>query len=92
MKEDEEGRRRERGRGCVFFFLNDTATTEIYTLYLHDALPISVYLSVNINRHISGFKLATSMHVQSILDTVKPRLFGPRLSGLFSLIPFLHEY
>src|SRR3712207_7687473 len=28
----------ERG---TFFFFNDTATTEIYTLSLHDALPIS---------------------------------------------------
>src|SRR5256885_17021611 len=27
---------------CFFFFFNDTATTEIYTLSLHDALPISV--------------------------------------------------
>src|SRR2546430_6991803 len=26
---------------CPFFFFNDTATTEIYTLSLHDALPIS---------------------------------------------------
>src|SRR3712207_7288278 len=26
---------------CRFFFFNDTATTEIYTLSLHDALPIS---------------------------------------------------
>src|SRR6267378_3249666 len=26
---------------CCFFFFNDTATTEIYTLSLHDALPIS---------------------------------------------------
>src|SRR2546430_10913799 len=26
--------------GYVFFFFNDTATTEIYTLSLHDALPI----------------------------------------------------
>src|SRR2546430_13668286 len=26
-----------------FFFFNDTATTEIYTLSLHDALPISVH-------------------------------------------------
>src|SRR3712207_8188777 len=26
----------------VFFFFNDTATTEIYTLSLHDALPIYV--------------------------------------------------
>src|SRR5260370_26244659 len=25
---------------CSFFFFNDTATTEIYTLSLHDALPI----------------------------------------------------
>src|SRR3712207_9265479 len=25
----------------VYFFFNDTATTEIYTLSLHDALPIS---------------------------------------------------
>src|SRR5258707_7248358 len=25
----------------MFFFFNDTATTEIYTLSLHDALPIS---------------------------------------------------
>src|ERR1035437_7986084 len=25
----------------IFFFYNDTATTEIYTLSLHDALPIS---------------------------------------------------
>src|SRR6266540_7022787 len=25
---------------CMFFFFNDTATTEIYTLSLHDALPI----------------------------------------------------
>src|SRR5574342_1324782 len=26
-----------------FFFFNDTATTEIYTLSLHDALPISAW-------------------------------------------------
>src|SRR5256886_15753664 len=26
--------------GIFFFFFNDTATTEIYTLSLHDALPI----------------------------------------------------
>src|SRR5215211_9223755 len=29
-----------------FFFFNDTATTEIYTLSLHDALPISTRPSV----------------------------------------------
>src|ERR1035438_74356 len=41
-------RRRQRGSSCasgyapLFLFFNDTATTEIYTLSLHDALPISV--------------------------------------------------
>ena len=29
------------GGGVLVFFFNDTATTEIYTLSLHDALPIS---------------------------------------------------
>ena len=28
------------GMFMIFFFFNDTATTEIYTLSLHDALPI----------------------------------------------------
>src|SRR5436190_2609327 len=28
----------------IYFFFNDTATTEIYTLSLHDALPISEIL------------------------------------------------
>src|SRR3989339_284418 len=31
----------ESDRFITFFFFNDTATTEIYTLSLHDALPIS---------------------------------------------------
>src|SRR2546430_17710013 len=30
----------------MFFFFNDTATTEIYTLSLHDALPISSSRSI----------------------------------------------
>src|SRR5256885_4035663 len=29
-------------QSSFFFFFNDTATTEIYTLSLHDALPISL--------------------------------------------------
>src|SRR3712207_9090963 len=29
-------------RSTLIFFFNDTATTEIYTLSLHDALPISI--------------------------------------------------
>src|SRR6266478_5680563 len=37
---------RHRWADRRFFFFNDTATTEIYTLSLHDALPISPSLSV----------------------------------------------
>src|SRR3989442_6862552 len=33
-----------RAPSFFFFFFNDTATTEIYTLSLHDALPISLRL------------------------------------------------
>src|SRR5258707_6272157 len=32
----------------IFFFFNDTATTEIYTLSLHDALPILTALDLNL--------------------------------------------
>src|SRR3989442_4530202 len=39
---------------CLFFFFNDTATTEIYTLSLHDALPIYEILGV----HIIGARAA----------------------------------
>src|SRR2546425_7875320 len=33
-----------RPYSCCLFFFNDTATTEIYTLSLHDALPISAHI------------------------------------------------
>src|SRR2546429_6641140 len=35
----------------TFFFFNDTATTEIYTLSLHDALPISPSRAVHGRRY-----------------------------------------
>src|SRR5436309_11481693 len=42
----------------VFFFFNDTATTEIYTLSLHDALPIFIYIYVSGSQ---GARPATEM-------------------------------
>src|SRR3712207_9227109 len=36
----------------IFFFFNDTATTEIYTLSLHDALPISVEVGLPLVEHV----------------------------------------
>src|SRR3712207_9378602 len=38
----------------LFFFFNDTATTEIYTLSLHDALPISEDVQVFNQGRVGG--------------------------------------
>src|SRR6266513_6542029 len=40
MRPSRSNRRKCFSCTLVFFFFNDTATTEIYTLSLHDALPI----------------------------------------------------
>src|SRR2546425_6059193 len=40
----------------MLFFFNDTATTEIYTLSLHDALPI--YFTFEAAKGVSGARLA----------------------------------
>src|SRR3712207_7226844 len=37
-----------------FFFFNDTATTEIYTLSLHDALPISACAATSCHQAFSS--------------------------------------
>src|SRR5260221_6278341 len=38
---------------CAFFFFNDTATTEIYTLSLHDALPICVLQGLEVRAAVA---------------------------------------
>src|SRR6266511_6394184 len=38
----------------IFFFFNDTATTEIYTLSLHDALPIWLRCCCASSSHVSA--------------------------------------
>src|SRR2546423_9875390 len=39
---------------ALFFFFNDTATTEIYTLSLHDALPISLREAIRLQPDFAG--------------------------------------
>src|SRR3712207_8548635 len=51
----------------MFFFFNDTATTEIYTLSLHDALPIS---RCNNPRNLQHFKLLGIMPAVSATDLI----------------------
>src|SRR3989442_9769312 len=44
-----------------FFFFNDTATTEIYTLSLHDALPIYLIEDYTGFESVKGWDLAQKM-------------------------------
>src|SRR3712207_7163384 len=52
----------------MFFFFNDTATTEIYTLSLHDALPILLLASLLIWR--PAFMLVLTVAV--LIAVVEP--------------------
>src|SRR3712207_7010920 len=44
----------------LIFFFNDTATTEIYTLSLHDALPISADAGLDTSRFSTGRSVGSS--------------------------------
>src|SRR5258708_23317574 len=50
----------------TFFFFNDTATTEIYTLSLHDALPISLEV-------VGGGGLFRTMGLERLLREIHSR-------------------
>src|SRR5437762_14171884 len=43
----------------LFFFFNDTATTEIYTLSLHDALPICTSRNLRLTLRLISFSWKT---------------------------------
>src|SRR5256885_16294868 len=67
------------GTMYLFFFFNDTATTEIYTLSLHDALPISspVERCAFIRPEIAAGKLRCHvMRRQTPAPTPEPRPQG----------------
>src|SRR3712207_5511112 len=67
---------------CVnFFFFNDTATTEIYTLSLHDALPILA----------TGVR---TVHVPYQRDSVRavPDLLGGQVDAIFFPVPVVRPH
>src|SRR6266478_1298561 len=64
----------------IFFFFNDTATTEIYTLSLHDALPISRH-PVAVRRELRERERTDAERDQAVRDaggTLQPH----RAAGL----------
>src|SRR2546430_14206176 len=72
-----------------FFFFNDTATTEIYTLSLHDALPI---LSESVKN--LSWKYAVGGEPFNIVSNPEPDtndLFLGRLNSLFEVIRIRSE-
>src|SRR5215475_13500575 len=64
-----------------FFFFNDTATTEIYTLSLHDALPIFSfsYKPLRLGLALGTAVLSVSLLMAMLLLTCS--LFGLRFMG-----------
>src|SRR5258708_22172819 len=62
----------------VFFFFNDTATTEIYTLSLHDALPIFSSSSRARSSSSSVRGAATALPVQFEISAVRRLFASPR--------------
>src|SRR2546429_9889290 len=64
-----------------FFFFNDTATTEIYTLSLHDALPISNLATFA--EQVESYKLLSPAGVAFVAHTLP---FAEILLGLLLLI------
>ena len=59
-----------------FFFFNDTATTEIYTLSLHDALPICAYFDSLQIKGIPLHKIIVTSILRTKDDVAKLRKIG----------------
>src|SRR3712207_7054987 len=75
----------------IYFFCNDTATTEIYTLSLHDALPIYVRRGPAVGRRGEGGEPVVVVvgvaerDERLVLAAVVPRQPLPRHPGLHAL-------
>src|SRR6266436_6433626 len=73
-EEDQAGHRQRGSRRPAFIF-NDTATTEIYTLSLHDALPIYIAAIAGFKQHVSsGVVLQVNQAARLDIDRKSTRL------------------
>src|SRR5579859_4648546 len=67
----------------IFFFFNDTATTEIYTLSLHDALPVGILAPASpLGWALVGYRVLTaSRHSDRTLERHQARSVEIRAAG-----------
>src|SRR2546427_9524421 len=68
----------------LFFFFNDTATTEIYTLSLHDALPISLLCAILIV--VAALTDSLDGRIARATNTTSP--FGAEFDSMADVISF----
>src|SRR5260370_15241305 len=68
----------------IFFFFNDTATTEIYTLSLHDALPIYGPWTCGVVAHVS--QADQHMHRQARLRFARSEEHTSELQSHLNLV------
>src|SRR3712207_7484184 len=71
--------------GRYYFFFNDTATTEIYTLSLHDALPIYRVVVDRMQLRDDAIELIPD------LAALRPRHARQRLIPQHSALDVVHE-
>src|SRR5258708_19013719 len=71
---------------AYIFFFNDTATTEIYTLPLHDALPISVDHRAAAGLAASGDDAGARGRV--VADAARPDRKSTRLNSSHQIISY----
>src|SRR5256885_5415012 len=85
-------------RAIFFFFFNDTATTEIYPLSLHDALPIFPHVCDQVApnprayalqfRRSDGLGLSPPLHMQDQVEAGHPDRKSTRLNSSHLVISY----
>src|SRR2546427_8529100 len=69
-----------------FFFFNDTATTEIYTLSLHDALPIYDKLKVIDGHEVRTIFIGLDQHNDELLFSSRSEEHTSELQSQSNLV------
>src|SRR2546430_9655602 len=70
----------------LLFFFNDTATTEIYTLSLHDALPISLEHALPWAERLTGFHTAEGDYLPNRLRILRSEEHTSELQSQSNLV------